>query len=129
MYDLSFDPADGILQLTVTGFFPPETLGQFEKDFRRAVADARRRSARLRLLVDGRKGSVLAPEVSAKVQALNLELVNQPSDLAATVVGSALAKLQARRLFETDSKRTFLSIDAARLWLTAYAHDDASAAA
>lgn len=68
-------------------------------------------------------------EVSTRVQALNTELIDRPSDLAVTVVGSALAELQTRRLLETENKRSFLSIDAVRLWLTAYAHEDVGVAA
>jgi hypothetical protein len=128
MYDLSFDADHGILQLTVSGFFLPEAIDRFEQDFRAAVADARARSARLRFLADAREAMVLAAEVSGRVQALNEALFDRPDDLCATVVGSALAKIQARRLFETESKRTFLSIDAARMWLTAYAHEDRAAA-
>lgn len=129
MYEFLFEEETSILLMAVSGFFPPEAMGQFERDFRAAVADARRRAPRLRLLVDGREGAVLAAETATRIQALDAEIASRPGDLAATVVSSALTKLQMRRLFENETKRIFRSFAAAHAWLAGERHAQEAAAA
>jgi hypothetical protein len=90
---------------------------RYNEDVAKLVDVASKRFGRILLLVDSRTLSIQAPEVVQHFEKPD-QLLRKPEDRYALVVGSTLAKLQARRVLGDDDRVcTFLSIPDAEAWL------------
>lgn len=99
------------------GLLTVDDVEQFNASFAQCVAVAAKRFDRLRLLVDARKMPVQLPEVMEYFTKPE-KLLRAPEDRYALIVGSNLAKLQARRVLGSDSRLgAFLTEEDAENWL------------
>jgi hypothetical protein len=97
--------------------FTVDDVKRFNADVAKAVDVAVARYGKVRLLVDSRMLSIVPPEIAQHFDKPE-QMLRKPEDRYALVVGSTLAKLQARRVMGDDDRvRTFLSMDAAEEWL------------
>jgi hypothetical protein len=117
MYSFAFDDATGVLQASAGGFWSAEDADRFREELRARAVDAKQRSGRLRLLVDGTGSQVQKPEVTNRLATLAADLIQSPRDRIAVVVGSSLIKMQAERILQSDGAQAFLSSAQARAWL------------
>jgi hypothetical protein len=117
MYGFDFDERTGVLRASATGFWSAEDADRFRDELRVRAVDAKQRSGRLRLLVDGTGSQVQKPEVTNRLATLAADLIQSPDDRIAVVVGSNLIKMQAERILQSDGAQAFLSSAEAKAWL------------
>ncbi|WP_340317896.1 hypothetical protein [Rhizorhabdus argentea] len=94
-----------------------DDVKRYNADAARLVHIAAERFGKIRLLVDARKLSIQPPEVTQHFEQPD-RLLRTPEDRYALVLGSNLAKIQARRVLGNDDRVcSFLSMQAAEAWL------------
>ena len=101
------------------GLLTVDDVQRFNANFDQLIAVAVKRFPKLLLLIDASKMSVQLPEVIEHFTRPE-RMLRGPDDRFALVVGSNLAKLQARRVLGDDSRLgAFLTSEEAENWLLA----------
>ena len=116
MFTFSYDEATGILHCVSKGFLTIEDARSYGAALARQTEVARRRSGRLRYLLNGGEGMVQAPDVVAEFSKLGSP-IRDPNDRMAVIFSSLLAKGQVMRVLNTEQERAFVSISEAMAWL------------
>jgi hypothetical protein len=121
-YSLHIDEDRATLRATMRGFWTVETAQFFMVEMHQHIAACRARfGGSLKQITDLATMPIQSQEVTA---ILSVSGHYKPGDRVATISGSALAKIAARRVYETYPdgvhRDTFLSPSAAETWLQAY---------
>lgn len=116
-FSFSFDENRILLLLTQSGYWSLETFNRFEEEFLALHADIRSRHGHYRALSDCTDFSVQSNEVSQAFEILFANLMNENRGRYAIIVGSALNKMQARRVLPQPHVKMFTDIEPAMTWL------------
>lgn len=122
------DEASGILLVGTSGFWSPGTAIAFKKELQHRLDASRRNLGYALSLIDGRESVVQSAEVMTILSDIENVVVSGDNDRSALILTSSLLKMQAQRSMVTPRSMAFLSFDAARTWLLAYAPKKGSAA-
>lgn len=124
-HTIEYDADAGILVCRLYGFMDDEAAHKFGREMSHATARLRSAGGPLLVLFDNRKGRVASPS-AAKALGERFNSTKQPGDRTAIVLNDSLGKLQTKRYTTTDHE-AFVSENAARTWLTAYANSGRTA--
>lgn len=116
-FSFSFDENRILLLLTQSGYWSLETFNRFEEEFLALHADIHSRHGHYRVLSDCTDFLVQSNEVSQAFEILFADLMNENRGRYAIIVGSALNKMQARRVLPQPHVNMFTDIERAMTWL------------
>jgi len=116
MFDFSFDPAAGVLQVRVAGSWTAAEVERYAREARDQFTEARKKAGNLRLLIDLGAAHVLSQELMDPLAKAGMQY-SRPDDRVAMVVGSTLLKLQMRRMLGEAPVPIFLSVAEAMNWM------------
>ena len=117
-----YDRASRVVRIRGQGFWSQELLDRHFAELRNVIAEARRHSSSLRVIVDLTKAGVQTAEISQSIEAFRNEAYG-PEDRVAIVVSSSLVKLQLRRSLTRELTKFFISLNAAETWARALDFD------
>lgn len=115
------DEASGILFVETSGFWSRATAISFKNELKHRLDASRRDLGYALSLIDGRASVVQSAEVMTILADIEKVAVSGDNDRSALILTSSLLKMQAQRSMVTSRSMAFLSFDAARTWLLAYA--------
>lgn len=118
MYKLDFNEEEGLLELTLSGFWTLETVAAFQKDIAAMVMKYSRRFPNFGMLSDSRELSLLTAEVSEAFGEGSRTFARQQRGRIAIVHKTSLNKMQAQRVTADQEPRLFTDIGEARQWLS-----------
>lgn len=117
MHRMDVDPATGLVEIEVEGFWDREHVDLFARDLTAATTQARSCGRNSVVLCDYTRASIQPQEVVAALQ----QVVREPSRRSRRVAlytGGRLATMQARRVAAVrDDMRVFDDRGAALAWL------------
>lgn len=114
---VELDPRTNTVRVTAPGFWTPEQLTANMVKTERVLAAARSSGRQLRVLIDLRRSRVQSGETADRIR-VNSQRMYRPEDRVVLVVGSELAKMQAKRLQAGAPNRgAFLTMPEAETWL------------
>lgn len=116
MFNFSFDPSAGVLQVRVEGSWTAAEVDRYAREARIQFTEARKKAGNLRLLIDLGAAHVLSQELMDPLAKAGMQY-SQPDDRVAMVVGSTLLKLQMRRMLGEAPVPIFLSGPEALNWM------------
>lgn len=116
MFNFSFDPSVGVLQVSVAGSWTAAEVERYAREARVQFTDARKTVGNLRLLIDLGAAHVLSQELMDPLAKAGMQY-SQPDDRVAMIVGSTLLKLQMRRMLGEAPVPIFLSATEAMSWM------------
>ena len=116
MYSIAVDRERRIVCATMSGFFSEEEVAAFARDEQAAAASLGCPSGQFGLLIEGSGGLIQSQDVAAAFRALMADLPLKAGRIA-MVTGSALLKLQLRRMITSDRAAVFDTMDEARAWI------------
>jgi hypothetical protein len=117
------DRLEGVILITVKGFFDLPPLRAHFAECAAVVARWRVAGRQIRVLIDAVDLKPHSPQGQACVQDA-IDRIYLPGDKVAIVVGSSLVKMQMRRALSRDILNLFISKGAALTWLNAYSQYD-----
>ncbi len=118
-YVIEEDVRNGVIKMTVQGFFDLETLRRHFDENDGIVRKWRSLGRPIRVLIDAVNLLPHTPEGQALVQS-STKRIYVPGDRVALLVGSNLVKMQMRRaLTQGEVINFFVSANAAMTWLMA----------
>jgi hypothetical protein len=119
MFDIAYDPDNGLITCTISGFLKPEDVREHAVLMERALRQARCRHPHVRILMLICDLVVQSREVTEEGSRLRRgALALNPEDRMAYVLSSSLlSRLQTKRNLAQEQARTFLSEPEARAWL------------
>lgn len=107
---------EGIIVVEVLRFWCVEDTRRYWGDIAWLLPASRERRGGGRVLIDRRGAPIQSAEVVSELQR-GFREIYRPQDRIAVVVASSLQKIQSRRLYDERQTKTFLSYDAANLWI------------
>ena len=113
------EASSGLIRVIGRGQWSSEKVQRHFVDLGQLIAERRRAEAPVLVLVDVRDSLVQQAETVERI-ARAMTSVYQESDRVAVVVSSSLLKMQLKRLGNIAKVEFFVSMNAARTWLTAY---------
>jgi hypothetical protein len=116
MYNITVDRPRRIVCVSMSGFFSEDEVSAFARDEQAAAASLRCPSGQFGLLLDAGGGVTQSQDVIGAFQALMVDLPLKAGRIA-IVSGSALLKLQLRRIMTSERTGVFDTIDDARTWI------------
>jgi hypothetical protein len=116
MYSITVDRPRRIVCVTMSGFFSAEEVSAFARDEQAAAASLQCPSGQFGLLLQAGGGMTQSQDVVAAFQALMIDLPLKAGRIA-IVSGSALLKLQLRRIMTSERTGVFDTTDDARAWI------------
>ncbi len=125
MFNFAYDPAAGILRVTVLGSWTMPEVERYAREAGPQFAKAREAAGLLRLLVDLSATDVLSQALMEPLAKAGMQY-SLADDRVALVVGSVLLKLQMKRMVGDAPAAIFLSDEAAVTWLASV--DDVASA-
>jgi hypothetical protein len=119
MFDIVYDPDNGLITCTISGFLKPEDVREHAILMEKALRRARCRHPHVRILMLICDLAVQSREVTEEGNRLRRgALALNPEDRMAYVLSSSLlSRLQSKRNLAQEQARTFLSEPEARAWL------------
>jgi hypothetical protein len=122
MYRIDHDARSGVVQVTLSGELREKLHDAFHAELTRKIAAGRAGGRPLHLLVDVGELETLPADVVTRVTEA-AAMCRSRLDRLAIIVRSSVVKLQLRQIVDGSAAelRTFLSHNAARTWLLAYA--------
>lgn len=114
-YQISYEPAPGLLKVTRKGMWTDEVFDRYERDLRRMVRRILDDRANYLSLVDLRGHAVQTQSITKRFEGL-LQDASLAPDMVAIVADQSLIRLQAARLARAN-QRVFASVEDARAWL------------
>jgi uncharacterized membrane protein len=119
MFDIAYEPDNGLITCTISGFLKPEDVQEHAILMEKALRQARRQHPHVRILMLICELAVQSREVTEEGNRLRRgALALNPEDRMAYVLSSSrLSRLQTKRSLAQEQARTFLSEPEARAWL------------
>lgn len=119
MFRIAFEPeGEGIVQLTLGGFWDGAELDRFAAAFRQTVDRARRTHPHFSILSDSRNFAVQSAETSAGFMRIMTAMgAIKRGGRTAIIVATALNRMQASRVFAHPGIQVFMDLDEGRRWL------------
>ena len=116
MFNFSFDPSAGILQVRVAGSWTMSEIERYAREAGPQFTAARRDAGLLRLLLDLQSANILSQEMMDPLARAGMQY-SRADDRVALVVQSTLLKLQMRRMLGEAPIPIYLSTREATAWL------------
>jgi hypothetical protein len=117
MYRINFNEKQGLLELTLSGFWTLEIVNAFQKDAASVVMKYSKRFPNFGILSDSRELALMSTEVSEAFGEGSREFARQHRGRFAIIVKSSLSKMQAKRVTGDQEPRLFTEVGEAREWL------------
>ena len=122
-YALTQDLNTGIMTCKLLGPLSDADGARLYAEFELLIAEARRRSAPLRVFWDNREGEFFTSPALQQLIA-RFKATHRPGDRAAILVSSSLDKVRVKPEMN-DEHQVFISESAAKTWLEAWSVSDA----
>ena len=116
MFSFHVEPEIGLLTVTRNGFWSLPTVAAYEKDLREQLAMLHQLGRPTSCIIDIRSSGAQSGEVAAALRAMVGRLGSLHATRTAVVTHTGLAKLQAKRVADVNS-RIFTSMVLARDWI------------
>lgn len=113
------EPGSGLIRVIGQGQWTTSQVDLHFAALSGLIAERRRSGGAVLVLVDLRDSLVQQPEIVEQIGRAVTRIYDS-SDRVAVVVASSLLKLQLKRVANVASIEFFVSMNAARTWLTAY---------
>lgn len=118
-YFFSYDEQSNLLKVTQSGYWSLEIFDRFKQEFLALHSEVLTRHHSYRVFAQCTDYPVQSHEVGEAFSVFFAKLMAENNGRYAILVGSALNKMQARRVIPQPHVKTFTSSDAAMAWLMA----------
>ena len=120
MFTVAYDEMTGLVECGCEGFLTLAEVREYGVRTADAAKRCRARFGHVRMFVQSFDSTIQSAEVMEEANKFNWEM-SDPRDRMAISVSTALARMQARRYYQSPQVGIFLSREAAMKWLDAEA--------
>lgn len=116
-YSFAYDDDRILLTVTQSGYWTLETFQAFEREFLRRHEEIRARHGNYRVFAECADFKVQSTEIGMAFGAMFTRLMNENHGHYAIIAGSALNRIQAKRVIPQSNVEVFTDRDEAMAWL------------